>query len=71
MACITLPSFGCATAMNLAAQIANPGDLVGPHRMDPADTGRRGVVFSKYRNGEKTSAERNGDASGAISQAVQ
>ena len=66
-----LPSFGCATAMNLAAQIANAGDLVGPQRMDPADTNRRGVVFSKYRNGEKTSAERNGDASGAISQAVK
>lgn len=65
-----LPSFGCATAHNLAAQIANPADLVGTRRMDPVDTARRGIVFSKYRNGEKTSAERNGDASGAISQAV-
>lgn len=66
-----LPSFGCATAVNLAAQIADAGDLVGPQRMDPADIGRRGVVFSKYRNGEKTSAQKNDDASGAISQAVQ
>jgi pilus assembly protein CpaD len=66
-----LPSFGCATAVNLAAQIADASDLVGPQRMDPADTGRRGVMFSKYRNGEKTSAERNTDASGAISQAVR
>lgn len=65
-----LPSFGCATAVNLAAQIANPADLAGTRRMDPADTGRRGVVITKYRNGEKTSSERNTDASGAISQAV-
>jgi len=27
-------------------------------------------VLTKYRNGEKTSSERNDDASGAISQAV-
>ncbi len=67
---LALPSFGCATAMNLAAQIANPGDLVGVQRMDPADIGRRGIIITKYRNGDKTSAERNTDASGAISQAV-
>lgn len=66
-----LPSFGCATAQNLAAQIADAGDLVGVQRMDPADIGRRGVVFSKYRAGEVTSAAKNSDASGAISQAVQ
>jgi pilus assembly protein CpaD len=66
-----LPSFGCAVASNLAAQIADASDLVGVQKMDPADLSRRGVVFSKYRNGEKTSSERNDDASGAISQAVQ
>jgi pilus assembly protein CpaD len=67
---VALPSFGCAVAVNLAAMIADPSDLVGVKRMDPADAIRRGVVLTKYRNGEKTSAERNGDASGAISQAV-
>ena len=51
--------------------IANPSDLVGDQPMDPADIGRRSIVMSKYRSGEKTSAERNGDASGAISSAVQ
>jgi pilus assembly protein CpaD len=66
-----LPSFGCAVNVNIAAQIADASDLVGRQPMDPADTTRRGVVFSKYRNGEKTSSERNGDASGAISQAVK
>jgi pilus assembly protein CpaD len=65
-----LPSFGCATAINLAAMIADPSDLIGEQRMDPADAMRRGIVLTKYRNGEKTSAERNQDANGAISSAV-
>ncbi len=68
---LALPSFGCATATNLAAQIANPGDLVGEKRMDPADTGRRQIIFSKYRAGEDTSAARNQDANGSISDAVK
>jgi pilus assembly protein CpaD len=66
----SLPSFGCAVAVNLAAMIADPSDLVGTQELGPADALRRSVVLTKYRNGEKTSAERNGDASGAISQAV-
>jgi pilus assembly protein CpaD len=66
-----LPSFGCAVSANLAAMIANPSDLVGDQPMDPADTARRSIMFSKYRAGETTSAERNNDASGAISSAVE
>jgi pilus assembly protein CpaD len=65
-----LPSLGCATAMNLAAMIANPSDLVGDQPMDGADAGRRMIVFTKYRAGEMTSAARNDDASGAISTVV-
>jgi pilus assembly protein CpaD len=65
-----LPSFGCAVATNLAAMIADPSDLVGEQRMDAPDAMRRGVVLTKYRNGEKTSAERNQDANGSISSAV-
>lgn len=68
---LALPSFGCATAMNLAAQLADPSDLVGEQRMDPADIGRRTIVFSKYRNGETTSATRNSDANGTISQVAK
>jgi pilus assembly protein CpaD len=66
----TLPSFGCAVATNLAAMIADPSDLVGQQAMDPIDVQRRSVVLTKYRNGDKTSAERNADANGAISSAV-
>ena len=65
-----LPSLGCAVAVNLAAMIADPSDLVGDQPMDPADLGRRSIVLSKYRLGEKTSSEKNDDASGAISSAV-
>lgn len=65
-----LPSLGCAVAVNLAAMIADPSDLVGSQPMDPADIGRRSIVLSKYRSGEKTSSEKNDDASGAISSAV-
>lgn len=65
-----LPSFGCAVAVNLAAMIANPSDLVGDQPMDPADMNRRAIVLTKYRNGEKTSADRNSEASGTISQAL-
>jgi pilus assembly protein CpaD len=65
-----LPSFGCAVAVDLAAMIANPSDLVATRKMDPADLVRRTVVLSKYRNGESPSATRSNDASGAISQAV-
>lgn len=66
-----LPSLGCAVSVNLAAMIANPSDLVGDQPTDSADAARRMIVFSKYRQGERTSAERNNDASGAISTAVE
>jgi pilus assembly protein CpaD len=65
-----LPSFGCAVAVNLAAMIADPSDLVGKQPMDPADTTRRTIVVTKYRNGEVTGAKRNSEASGTISQAL-
>ena len=51
-------NFGCAVTANLAAQIANPRDIVAPRTMTPGDTGRRSVVFDKYRKGESTSAAR-------------
>jgi len=55
------PTFGCAQQRNLAAQIANPADLLGPRTMDPADPERRSVVFDKYRQGRPTGAEKSQD----------
>ena len=52
------PNLGCAQQHNLAAQIANPADLLGPRTMDPADQERRAVVLDKYRRGVATGAER-------------
>lgn len=54
----TSSNFGCAVTANLAAQIANPRDIVQPRGMTPADAGRRAVVFATYQAGEATSAER-------------
>ena len=42
-------NFGCATQQNLAAQVANPADLVGPRGMTPIDAQRRAEVISIYR----------------------
>jgi len=42
-------NFGCASQSNLAAQIANPMDLIGPRQMSPIDAVRRGQVIKDYR----------------------
>jgi pilus assembly protein CpaD len=55
------PNLGCAQQHNLAAQIANPADLLGPRTMTPSDTERRAVVIEKYRQGIPTASEKSGD----------
>jgi pilus assembly protein CpaD len=47
-------NFGCASQNNLAAQIANPMDLVGPRGMSPIDAERRSAVIGNYRAGKNT-----------------
>jgi pilus assembly protein CpaD len=47
-------NFGCASQNNLAAQVANPMDLVGPRGMSPIDAERRSVVIGNYRSGKTT-----------------
>lgn len=42
-------NFGCATQSNLAAQIANPADLIGPRGMTPIDAARRSTAIEAYR----------------------
>lgn len=51
-------NFGCAVSANLAAQIADPRDIVSPRATQPGSAARRAVVFDKYRLGEQTSANR-------------
>lgn len=63
-------NFGCAMAANIAAQVANPQDLLTPRDVTPADAARRGVVLGKYRAGEATSTAADKQASGQVSQVV-
>ncbi|EAU43360.1 pilus assembly protein [Fulvimarina pelagi HTCC2506] len=50
-------NFGCATQQNLAAQIADPRDLLSPRGMGPVDGERRDQVIEKYRSGERFTSE--------------
>lgn len=63
-------NFGCATAANLAAQVANPEDLLRPRDSAPIDAGRRDTVLGKYRAGAVTSSARDDQAKGTISKAI-
>ncbi|HEV7307316.1 CpaD family pilus assembly protein [Ensifer sp.] len=47
-------NFGCASQSNLAAQIANPTDLLGPRQMSPIDAEQRGQVIKDWRGTEKS-----------------
>jgi pilus assembly protein CpaD len=42
-------NFGCASQANLAAQVSNPMDLLGPRAMSPIDAVQRGEVIKDYR----------------------
>ena len=44
-------NFGCAYQNNLAAQIANPADLLGPRKQTEIDATRRGVAIDTYQEG--------------------
>ena len=63
--------FGCATASNLAAMIADPRDLQRPAAETSADATRRINVLGKYRKGETTSTTKDDQASGTVSQSVK
>jgi pilus assembly protein CpaD len=59
-------NFGCAQQRNLAAQIANPADLLGPRTMTPADAERRQVVMDKYEKGQSTASEKPAEQSAVV-----
>src|SRR5690606_26686530 len=54
-------NFGCASQRNLAVQIANPADLLGPRSMTPSSAERRDGVYEKYIKGQPTPATKSGD----------
>ena len=49
-------NFGCATQSNLAAQIADPRDLLAPRGMSEIDAERRSKVIEDYRQGRNTAS---------------
>ena len=50
-------NFGCATQANIAAEVAEPTDLVSPAGIGRPDATRRAAVIQAYRKGEKTKSE--------------
>ncbi len=58
-------NYGCATQRALAAEIANPSDLVQPRGETPAYTMRRATVLQKYTNGESTATAEPSSTSAA------
>jgi pilus assembly protein CpaD len=62
--------FGCSVTANIAAQIANPADLLHPRDMTPSDASRRQAVLDKYRQGTTTSTAKDAQANGAVSTVV-
>jgi pilus assembly protein CpaD len=61
------PEFGCAVTANIAAQIADPADLLAPRASDAPDAQRRQVVLDKYRQGAQTSTAADPQADGSSS----
>lgn len=61
-------NFGCATQRNIAAQIADPRDLVEMRGSEPADSTRRAAVLDNYEKGKVTASEKSDAQSGAVSE---
>lgn len=65
------PEFGCALTANIAAQIADPADLLAPRASDAPDAARRGAVIDKYRQGQLTSTPKDSQADGTLANVGQ
>ena len=65
------PEFGCAVTANIAAQIADPADLLTPRASAPVDAQRRQTVTDKYRQGGLTATTADPQADGTFSKGGQ
>ena len=63
--------FGCAVQQDIAAQVADPRDLIQPRDSEAADAERRSTVMGNYEKGKVTSAEKSKDQSGNVSDISQ
>lgn len=60
-------NFGCASQNNLAAQVANPSDLLAPRGMTPIDAERRTQVYQDYVTNGAAAGGSSGSSSGSSS----
>ena len=60
------PNLGCANQRNLAVQIANPADLLGPRTETARASDRRDQVWSKYVKGAATGAAAERELGSAV-----
>ena len=60
-------NLGCSVQQNMAAQVADPRDLIAPQPLGPGDAVRRATVYDNYKNGKPTGATTTPDQSGAVS----
>ena len=63
-----MPNFGCAVQHNIAAQVADPRDLLAPQPLGSGDAARRAVVYDNYKNGKPTGATKTPEQSGTVSE---
>jgi pilus assembly protein CpaD len=63
--------FGCSITANIAAQVADPADLLHPRTETAPDATRRQVVLDKYRQGSTTATAKDAQANGAVSSTGQ
>jgi pilus assembly protein CpaD len=61
------PNFGCAVQQNIAAQLADPRDVLQPQPMTAGDAVRRHTVFDNYEKGKVTAADKTQDQSAKVS----
>lgn len=64
---LPMANFGCAVQHNIAAQIANPRDLIDSPALGQSDAMRRATVMGAYEKGTPTAANKNADQSVAVS----
>jgi pilus assembly protein CpaD len=61
-----MANFGCAVQHNIAAQVADPRDLMGSQPLASGDAARRAVVYDNYKNGKPTAATKTDEQSGTV-----
>jgi pilus assembly protein CpaD len=62
------PNFGCASQNNLAAMIGDPHDLIAPADMTSPDSTTRIQSVTKFRAGQDTSSQKNGELSTQVAE---